>query len=121
MEKHCPFLKCGVAANVCANFVITGIKLDINTKLKMTHSPKSPKNAYPEMQSIIQYHIYPLVENEFAWLFEPIKEWLDENNIKLYANFVSVVTAGRNCSGHIHMLTLMFGILLWFVWTMEME
>ena len=76
MEKYQPFLFQGVdAANVFANFVVTGVKQDNNTKLKMPHSPKSEKYAYPEMkmreklQGIFRNHIYPLVKQEFGWLF----------------------------------------------------
>ena len=102
MEKHRPFLKRGVdVANVCANFVVTGIKQDNNTKLKMTHSPVSHRNAFPELQmreklcGLFIKHIYPLVKMEFAWLFDPIEQWLKDNKVNLYANFVSGVTAGK--------------------------
>ena len=40
-------------------------------------------------------HIYPLVKLEFGWLLEPINNWLKKNNVKLYAQFVSGVTAGK--------------------------
>jgi hypothetical protein len=33
--------------------------------------------------------IYPLVQKEFSWLFDPIKDWLQENTIELYAHFVT--------------------------------
>ena len=102
MEKHRPFLQRGVdVANVCANFVVTGIKQDNNTKLKMTHSPKSEENAFEEMKmrkrlrGLFINRIFPLVKMEFAWLFEPIEQWLNDNNVQLYANFVSGVTAGK--------------------------
>ena len=42
LEELCPFLLRGIdVANVCTNFVVTGLKEDQNTKLKMTHSPKN--------------------------------------------------------------------------------
>ena len=75
--------------------------LDNNTKLKMPHSPKSEHQAYPEMEmreklrGIFRDHIYPLVKQEFGWLFEPIIQWLVENGVVLYAHFVSGVTAGK--------------------------
>ena len=97
-----PFLLRGVdVANVCANFVVTGVKQDNNTKLKMSHSPKSEKHAYQEMkmreklQGVFRIHIHPLVKQEFGWLFEPVNQWLDDNGVKLYAHFVSGVTAGK--------------------------
>jgi len=39
--------------------------------------------------------IYPLVKQEFGWLFEPINDWLKQNDIELYAQFVTGVTAGK--------------------------
>ncbi len=36
---------------------------------------------------------YPIVKNEFGWMFEPVKCWLHEHNVDLYADFVSSVTA----------------------------
>lgn len=52
MKKHCPFLQViGVdVVNVCANFVVTGIKQDNNTKLKMPHSHKSEEHVPLEMK-----------------------------------------------------------------------
>ena len=44
MEMYRPFLLLGVdVANVSANFVVTGLKQDNNTKLKMPNLPKSEK------------------------------------------------------------------------------
>jgi hypothetical protein len=41
MEHHRPFLVRGKqVANVCANFVVTGLKEDQKRKLKMSHAPK---------------------------------------------------------------------------------
>ena len=102
MEKYRPFLLRDVdVANVCANFVVTGVKQDNNTKLKMPHSPKSVQQAYPELKmreklrGMFRNHIYPLVKQEFGWLFEPVIQWLDEKGVVLYAHFVSGVTAGK--------------------------
>ena len=51
MERHRPFLMRGKqAAIVCANFVVTGLKEDQNTKLKMSHSPKNPGTPLVEME-----------------------------------------------------------------------
>jgi hypothetical protein len=51
MELHRPFLQRGKeVANVCANFVVTGLKEDQNTKLKMTHSPKKQSSANLDME-----------------------------------------------------------------------
>jgi hypothetical protein len=102
MENHRPFLMRGKqVANVCANFVVTGLKEDNNTKLKMGHSPKSSRPALFEMEmrsklrSVFLRHIYPLVQNEFGWLFEPVIQYLNENKVELYAHYVSGVTAGK--------------------------
>ena len=39
MEKYREFLQRGKeVANVCGNFVVTGFKSDLNTKLYMTHN-----------------------------------------------------------------------------------
>ena len=86
IEKHRPFLTRGNAvANVCANFAVTGLKQDNNTKLLMTHVPRSKdaSDAYQEMQmrsklrGIFVKNIYPLVQKEFGWLFDPITEWVN--------------------------------------------
>jgi hypothetical protein len=59
-------------ANVCANFVVTGLKEDNNTNLKMSHSPLSDHSALFEMKmrskirGILYRHIYPLVKYEFG-------------------------------------------------------
>ena len=88
-------------ANVCANFVVTGLKQDLNTKLKMSHSPKNCKSAPLEMEmrsklrGIFMKHVYPVVKLEFGWLFEPINKWLEQNKVVLHSNFVSGVTAGK--------------------------
>jgi hypothetical protein len=60
MEKHHPFLMRGKqVVNVCANFVVTGLKDDNNTKLKMSHSPMSDHSALFEMEMrIFLRHIY---------------------------------------------------------------
>ncbi len=86
MELHCSFLMRGKdVANVCANFVVTGLKQDLNTKLKMSHSPKNCKSAPLEMEmrskirGIFMKHVYPVVKLEFGWLFEPINVWLEHN------------------------------------------
>ena len=66
----------------------------------MTHLPVSHQNAFPELQmhekfcGLIVKHIYSLVKIESAWLFEPIEQWLKDNKVNLYANFVSGVTVG---------------------------
>jgi len=78
MEKHRSFLMRGKqVANVCANFVVTGLKEDNNTKLKMGHSPRSNSSALleTEMRSKIQY--------------------LNQHKVELYAHHVSGVTAGK--------------------------
>jgi hypothetical protein len=88
MEIHRQFLMRGKeVANVCANFIVTGYKEDLNTKLKMTHSPKDDKSAISDMEmrgklrSIFKKHIYPIVKYEFSWLFELVKSWLHEHNV----------------------------------------
>ena len=102
MELHRSFLMRGKdVANVCANFVVTGLKQDLNTKLKMSHSPKNCKSAPLEMEmrsklrGIFMKHVYPVVKLEFGWLFEPINEWLEQNKVVLHSYFVSGVTAGK--------------------------
>ena len=102
MEFHRCFLMRGKdVANLCANFVVTGLKQDLNTKLKMSHSPKNHKPASLEMEmrsklrGIFMKHVYPIVQNEFGWLFEPINSWLENNNVLLHSYFVSIVTAGK--------------------------
>ena len=84
-----------------ARILFTGLKEDNNTKLLMQHVPKSDKFAERELhmrsklRSIFLKSIYPLVKKEFGWLFEPIREWLHNNKIELYAHFVTGVTAGK--------------------------
>jgi hypothetical protein len=102
MEIHQQFLMQGKeVANVCANFVVTGCKEDLNTKLKMIHSPKDDKSALSDMKmrsksrSIFKKHICLIVKYEFGWLFEPVNSWLHEHNVELYADFVNGVTAGK--------------------------
>jgi hypothetical protein len=49
-----------------------------------------------KLSAIFINEIYPLVQKEFGWLFDPIKDWLQENEIiELYAHFVTGVTAGK--------------------------
>lgn len=98
MEKYREFLQRGVeVANVCGNFVVTGFKADLNTKLYMTHNPKSDEVAFPEMQVRLRLKrlfirwIYPIVRREFGWLFEPIIDAAGS----FYATFVTGVTGGR--------------------------
>ncbi len=87
--------------NVCANFIIIGLKEDNNTKLKMGHSPKSSCSSLFEMemrsklQGVFLRHIYPLVQYEFGWLFDPNIHWLNEHKVELYAHHVSGVTDGK--------------------------
>jgi hypothetical protein len=102
MELYRPYLLRGKeVTNVCANFVVTGLKEDLNTKLKMTHTAKSERSAHLDMEmraklrGIFIKHIYPIVVQEFGWLFEPVGSWLEEQDVKLFARFVSGVTAGR--------------------------
>ena len=102
MELYRPYLLRGKeVTNVCANFVVTGLKEDLNTKLKMTHTAKSERSAHLDMEmraklrGIFINHVYPIVVQEFGWLFEPVVSWLDEQHVTLFAKFVSGVTAGR--------------------------
>jgi hypothetical protein len=51
MEQHLPFLVRGKqVANLCANFVVTGLKEDQNMKLKMSHAPKNERSAFLELE-----------------------------------------------------------------------
>lgn len=51
MALHRCFLMRGKdVANVCSNFVVTGLKQDLNNKLKMTHSLNNHKSALMEME-----------------------------------------------------------------------
>ena len=70
MKLHRCFLMRGKdVANLCANFVVTGLKQDLNTKLKMLHSPKNHKSASLEMEmrsklrGIFMKHVHPVVQN----------------------------------------------------------
>ncbi len=105
MELHRCFLMRGKdVANLSANFVVTRLKQELNTKLKMLHSPKIQKSASLEMEmrsklrGIFMKHVYPVVQNEFGWLFEPINSWLENNNVLLHSYFVRGVTVA-SCSG----------------------
>ena len=88
-------------ANVCVNFVVTGLKEDQNTKLKMSHSPKNTGTALVETEmrsklwAMFLKHIYPVATHEFGWLFDPITHWMKRLNVGLFAHFVSNVTAGK--------------------------
>jgi hypothetical protein len=102
MESHRPFLVRGKqVANVCANFVVTGLKEDQNTKIKMSHAPKSELSALIEvntrskLQALFLQHIYPTIKCEFGWLFEPVNHWLACSKVELYAHSMSVVTGCR--------------------------
>ena len=102
MESHRLFLVRGKqVANVCANFVVSGLKEDQNTKLKMSHAPKSERTALMEMemrsklQALFMRNIYPTIKCEFGWLFEPVNHWLHNSKVELYAHWVSGVTAGK--------------------------
>ncbi len=68
MEKHFSFLMRGTqVGDFYTNFIVTGLKEDINTKLKIAHSPKLDKSAFFEMEmrskprGMFFRHIYPLV------------------------------------------------------------
>ena len=51
MERVRDFLQRGKeVANVCANYVVTGLKCDLNTKLIMTHHARDTDIAHPESQ-----------------------------------------------------------------------
>ena len=95
MERYREFLQRGKeVANVCGNFVVTGFKQDLNTKLYMTHHSKVPEVAFPELQvrlrlrRIFLRYVYPIVRREFGWLFQPVMEATSD----FYACFV---TGGR--------------------------
>ena len=97
MEKYREFLLRGKeVANVCGNFVVTGFKCDLNTKLYMPHNPKSADVAFPEIQVRLKLkrlflrYVYPVVRREFGWLLEPVFE-----HGSFYAGFVTGVTGGR--------------------------
>ncbi len=47
------------------------------------------------LKGIFEKHIYLLVEKEFAWQFDTIDQWLNENNVELYAIIVGGATAGN--------------------------
>ena len=98
MERCREFLQRGKeVANVCGNFVVTGFKQDLNTKLYMTHHSKAPEIAFPELQvrarlkRLFLRYVYPIVRREFGWLFQPVMEATSD----LYASFVTGVTGGR--------------------------
>ena len=98
MEKYREFLQRGKeVANVCGNFVVTGFKSDLNTKLYMTHNASSTEHAFPEMQVRLRLkrlflrYVYPIARREFGWLFEPMMEAAGS----FYAAFVTGVTGGR--------------------------
>ena len=102
MEKYREFLQRGKeVANVCGNFVVTGFKSDLNTKLYMTHNASSVEHAFPEMQVRLRLkrrflrYVYPIARHEFGWLFEPIMEAAGS----FYAAFVIQVSQGGACSG----------------------
>jgi hypothetical protein len=84
-----------------AKFVVSELKQDQNTKLKMSHSHKSVESVKLEMEmrsklrTYFMKHIYPIVRNEFGWLYEPMNCWLEKNNVMQYSYFVSGVTAGK--------------------------
>ena len=88
-------------ANVCVNFAVTGLKQDNNTKLLMPHHPKKDMIAFQEQQmrmklkSSFEKRIYPIVKHEFGWLFEPIRNWLEDHKVALFAHFVSGCTSGE--------------------------
>jgi hypothetical protein len=102
MEQHQPFLVRGKqVANVCADFVVTGLKEDQNTKLKMSHAPKNECSAFLELEmrsklrGLFMKHIYLTIKSEFGWFFEPVNHWLRCSKVDLYGDFVTGVTAGR--------------------------
>ncbi len=80
---------------------MTRLKEDLNTKLKRTHTAKSERSAHLDMEmraklrGIFIKRIFPIVVQEFGWLFEPVVSWLDEHDVTLFARFGSGVTAGR--------------------------
>ena len=109
MEKHWQFLmREKQVANVCANFVVAGLREDNKTKLKMSHSPKLENSAFLEMEMwsklwvVFWWYIYRIVRYEFGWLFQPIIHWLNLNKVEVYANFGSSVTAGKLFGPHLH-------------------
>jgi hypothetical protein len=48
-----------------------------------------------KLRAMFIKHIYPIAIHEFGWLFDPITHWMKGSNVKLYARFVSGVTAGK--------------------------
>ena len=102
MEKHREFLQRGKSvANVCCNFVVTGHKCDLNTKLCMPHNASSANSALPDLQArlklsaLFRKYVYPIVKLEFGWLFEPAWEWVQEHELLLFSKFVTGATGGR--------------------------
>ena len=82
--------------------MVTGLKVDLNTKLKMTYTAKCERVAHLdiEMQAklrrIFNNHIYPIIRCEFGWLYESVNAWLDEQDVTLF---------------HILVIPCIFGIL----------
>ena len=48
-----------------------------------------------KLQTMFIKHIYPIAIHEFSWLYDPITHWMKGSNVKLYAHFVSGVTARK--------------------------
>jgi hypothetical protein len=121
MELHRPYLLRGKeVTNVCAIFLVTGLKEDLNTKLKMTHTAKCDRVAHLDMEmraklrGIFNNHIYPIAMHEFGWLCEPVVTWLDKQDVTLFLGLL-VVRPPTGCSGQGCTRTQIYGIQCLFV------
>ena len=124
MEMYQPFLLRDVdVANVCANFVVTGVKQDNDTKLKMPHLPKSEKHAYPEMKmrenckvSLGITFIHLSSRSLGGYLIQSFNGLM----IMELSCMPTLLVGSQqgNYSGRDRILTLMFGTLFLFVLSM---
>ena len=98
MEKLRDFLQRGKAvANVCCNFAVTGTKSHMNTKLLMSHQTGSLRELRMRAKfvGLFKRHVWPLVQKEFRWLFDPVLAFVKGHDIPVWAEGVTGVTGGR--------------------------
>ncbi|KAL1508402.1 hypothetical protein AB1Y20_004512 [Prymnesium parvum] len=92
------------AANVCVDFVVTGVKCDLNTKVAMPHSTSSSDvhdavrahNVRHKVCAIFQNFIYPIAFRWYLPFLEPLKRFFQGQQVRMWAGgLVTGCTVGN--------------------------
>lgn len=102
LETIRPFLVRGAdVANVCQNFVITGLKCDNNSRLCLPHvhsdqhTQTQARMAWNKLRKVFIRYVLPPVLSHLGPFFLPLLAWIRMRGLPMYAQCVSAATFGR--------------------------